>query len=431
MSLASFLFTDRARPFVEIGVGSTNMPTPAAVWDDARWDQADALWAGEEPLWFDTTCDVNEVHITIGRQSTTDAFQIGRADVIVDNSSGWADFTSPPEEAWVLSMRPGRAIRIGIDHAVLGRHVLFRGFIDAMDPRYSPVDPDSVALSCIDALGEVNRAKLAALDEPAGQSESTTARVTRILDRVPWSQSKRKLSPVSTRLNASLLDGQVADLLGQAADSAGTVIFGDTSGRIVLRARDWLAYDPTITPDAVIGNVDTGDVCPTGWARPFARADITTRVLLNREGSDLPARVYDDVAAQVLYGIEPYERLDLLTELDVDLDRLGYRLLDARGATTAPRIRSVSINAATADNALDLLTTVDPYKPTRYLCRLVETRGEVFSGMYLTTGVTHDITPDAWSADINLDTGAPYEIPPTAARWDSANWDQHAWTTTI
>ena len=53
-------------------------------------------------------------------------------------------------------------------------------------------------------------------------------------------------------------------------------------------------------------------MCPVAWTRPFDRASIATRVIVGRS---LDKRsTFDDLAAQELYGIEPFERVDLLTE---------------------------------------------------------------------------------------------------------------------
>src|SRR4029077_9823850 len=98
------------------------------------------------------------------------------------------------------------------------------------------------------------------------------------------------------------------------------------------------------------------DVCPTRWERPFDRTDITTRVIIGRDADT--AQLLDDAPAQILYGIEPYERTGLLTESDAGITRLGQRILRTRGAATAPRVRSVSLDAATATHAPDLISTV-------------------------------------------------------------------------
>ena len=659
MSVAAFTFTDRVRPIVEVGIGDSRIPTGQAQWGVALWDNDQDLWAGTEPTWLDVTCDVQSIDMDFGRLRSTERFTVGTATVVVDNVSGWADPNMERSTTATLHLRPGRAIRIGVHHVELGPRWLWRGFIDAMAPTYDSQAPDDVRLSCVDALGEVNRAKLTPLYAPVGD-QSASVRVTAILDRVPWPTEKRKVEAASTVLLPSTLDGQVADLLGVAADSIGGVIYGDVDGDIVLRNREWQTYPPGTPPDGTIGNVgateehwesdlsatiilpgvagnylsvphaanlsnpaytidliarlsvtdvaatfdciaakwvdttqrswrwtfapggimqfrisqdgstqeiassapvpivngqtmwlrslwrkadrrlqfftapdvksntepvrwyqlgdtlstaaaaafastaavtvgaantgtvepfagrihrlilrdgtttrldvsdadaealtgstfpaatgqtvtvnktasytpvtvtDTpvlvpasdGDVCPVAWERPYERADITTRVILGRNvDGDVP-RQHDDLIAQALFGVEPFERRDLLTADTSELDRIGSRLLVTRGATSAPRVRSVTLDAATSTAALDLMATVDVFAPSRYRCRLIypEPRGLVFDAEHYATGAHHHITPDTWQLNLDLDLSAVYEA--SGGLWNVDQWNQTTW----
>ena len=240
MSLSDFTFTDRARPRVQIGIGDSRIAGGGSVWDSARWDANDARWSGVEPTWIDIECDTRSYECTYGRARTTDRFSAGTATVLVDNHSGWAD-PNHIETPGVLSMRPGRSIRMGVEHVVLGTRWLFRGFIDGITPRYDPIDQDTVQLNCIDALGEVNRAKTTPLAVADGDGETIDVRIGRHLDIAKWPPQKRDIQPTAMELIASDMGGQIADLLGQAADSGGGVVYGDTEGRIGFRPRDWQA----------------------------------------------------------------------------------------------------------------------------------------------------------------------------------------------
>lgn len=139
--------------------------------------------------------------------------------------------------------------------------------------------------------------------------------------------------------------------------------------------------------------------------------------------------VLDDPDGQLLYGIEPFQRTDLLTERYDQLVRLAERILRTRSAATAPRVRSVSLDAGTSDAAVDLMATVDVYQPSRYRCRLEYPRGIVFDEEYFATGVAHQVTRDAWTLELNLDVAAPFAA--AGGRWDGAMWDQSTWTDTV
>jgi hypothetical protein len=310
-----------------------------------------------------------------------------------------------------------------VDHSVYGRRVLFRGVIDEVEPTYVPVDADRVTIVAIDALGEVNRVKLNPVDPEVGEGETATARVHRVLDAAQWQPSQRDIGSSSTAMAGTDLGGQVADLLGVTADSSGGSVFGDTSGRVAYRARDWQTYPPDEPNDGTIGNVDPSDVCPVAWERPYRRADIATRVLMGRDG-DVVVQV-DDAEAQALFGIEPFERLDLITLNDAELLTLANRQLAVRSADTAPRVRSVSLDAATSPQALDLMATVDVYEPSRYRCRLELDRGLVFDAEHFATAVRHELTRGAWTLELNLDLAERYEA--AGARWDQGAWDRTIW----
>jgi hypothetical protein len=50
----------------------------------------------------------------------------------------------------------------------------------------------------------------------------------------------------------------------------------------------------------------------------------------------------------------------------------------------------------------------------------------VFDAEHFATGVVHDVTPKAWTLDLNLDLAAPFAAG--GGRWDQSRWDQSTWT---
>jgi hypothetical protein len=450
VSLGTWPFTGRAYPVVEMGWGDTRVPVGSGGWDNALWDTPGNTWAGTEPTWMDITCDTLSFQCEYGRQRTTDRFIAGTATVLVRNTTGWAD-PLPVDDPYTSNVRPGRAIRMGVIHVDHGPRWLFYGFVDAVTPTYDATEPDLVELACIDALGEMNRAEFVPLD-PA-PPETITTRIDRVLDLARW-PGGRDLQPTADTVIGGELSGQAADLIGQAADSDGGVVFGDTTGTICYRSRDWQTFLPGTPLDGIIGDappnrvifgeynylwfgaqvvegepVNAGEVCPIRWERPFNRADIATRVIVGRDGDDATLIQLDDPEAQRLYGIEPFKRTDLLTESSDVLALLARRALATRGAGTAPRVRSVSLDARTSGDALDLMATVDVYKPSRYRCRLVYPRGIVFDGEYFATGVSHEITATSWALELNLDSAEPFTHPPE--RWDTGHWDATTWVAPV
>jgi hypothetical protein len=423
VSFPRFTFTERAYPVVQIGVGDIRTPTPlAAVWDQSLWDDAGGHWAGTEPEWLDVSCEAFSCEMAYGRVRTSDRYVPGYASLFMRNESGWADPLGTSGFA-LLSMRPGRAIRIGVIHQDYGPRWLFRGFIDSVEPSYDPSTQDTVTLNCLDALGEVNRGKIPGTIGLV-PAETADARINRILDLVLWPAPKRDIPTSTWQLIESEPSGQVADLLGQAAGSVGGVVFGDTNANVTFRPLDWQTYLIGTPPDGTIGNLAPDDVCPVVWRRPFDRADITTRVIMGRDADT--AITLDDDIGMALYGMEPFERVNLLTADDGLLLDLATRTLETRSFTTAPRVRAVQLNARTADNALDLMATVDIYKPSRYRCRLVLDRGVVFNDDYFATAVTHRLTASSWELEMNLDLSLPFAL--TVEGWDGDRWDRALWS---
>lgn len=271
-----FTFTERAAPFMEVGFDDIRIAHTSGKWDTARWDNIGEGWAGIEPTWRDVSCEVWEATCEHGRASITDRFVAGVATIIARNFTGWAD----PSRA---GMRPGRAIRFGVDHDRYGRVVLWRGFIDEVIPTYAPGFMDQVELHCIDALGEVNRVSLAPLAEGSGAGETADVRIKDILRRAKWPVQKQDIGATSWTLIGDEQGGQVADLLGRIADSVGGSVWGDEQANVVFRPRDWQVWHPAHRPlDGIIGNVGPLDVCPGAWQRPFDRASISTRVIMGR-----------------------------------------------------------------------------------------------------------------------------------------------------
>ena len=104
-------------PVVEIGVGDRyDASGVAALWGTARWSTAgdDNEWGGREPLWHDVTCDVVDVSTFAGRSGSTEPFDVGTATIVVRNLDGWADYKPPETVDNLLTVRPGRQVRVGV-----------------------------------------------------------------------------------------------------------------------------------------------------------------------------------------------------------------------------------------------------------------------------------------------------------------------------
>ena len=319
-------------------------------------------------MWLDICCDVHEAEHALGRQRATDRFEPGSASLVLDNRTGWADPTPPAGDPALLSLRTGRSIRLGIEHATLGRIWKWRGFVDAVEPRYDPVLHDVVDVSAVCALAEVGRVPLAALAAPVGDGELAGTRINRILNAARWLANKRAIEQNRrTWLTPRPTAPRPPICLTQVADSVGGAVYGDTLGRVrVPRPATGRSTNRPPRTTARSANIAASDVARRRQLSD-RRADIVTQTILGRE-TDVEPVVRDDWSASPS-RCRTFEVTDLVCRDAIQLTRLSQRLFRPRW-TTSTRIETSHLDAATSDAALDLMTAVDVFKPSRYRCRM-------------------------------------------------------------
>ena len=311
-----------------------------------------------------------------GRRATTDRFVPGVATVVVDNSTGWADpDTSDPPG--VLTVRPGRPDpRSASTTSSTGDAVLFRGFVDAMTPIYLPGRPDTVELACVDVLGEVNRAKLRTGRPGRRRQRNGEPRIDRILDAVGWLPRGRVGEPRAAHRDGPRRTGRrpprtepptppaapcsATSTAGVAfrpprladvhAGHAGRRHIGNLSGSGSNRSTS--STTATISPTAPIisrsGRSTSAptsvpsrgsDRSPVPTSRPGRSSDATSR----RPSSSTTRTGSPDTASNRSNGSTSSPRRDSR------LAELAERVLADRGEHTAPRVRSVTLDAGDLD----------------------------------------------------------------------------------
>jgi hypothetical protein len=339
-----------------------------------------------------------------------------------------------------IYLEPGVLIRIGVYHQRYDYRWFFRGYCDSLTPVYVPGQDDTVRIECIDALGEVGRIPVP--DYQVVRELEATDRVTHILNEAEWPVALRALDDDATIMEAGG-GGRVIDVLTQIAESCGGAVYGGiNSGDVVFRRKDWQGYDPDDDPvDGYITNrpaeaIDfTGlVVCPSGWERSWDRQDMSTRVTYsNQSGEEV---VYRNADAERRWGIEPYDRT-LVTVYQHDMKVLAQRQLRLRGPDKFPRVEAVLLDAATDDDALDLmaLATFDRpgNRPSNYRCQHRRDGGFVFNERMMVTGLRHVIKPGQWTLRMALDLAAPFIAE--GGRWGdedrplarSGRWGRDTW----
>lgn len=246
------------------------------------------------------------------------------------------------------------------------------------------------------------------------------------------------------------LGGQFPGDIAAVTVTVDDVVVVQVVGDVDLTSSSQTTIDPTVGPELDVSDVagvvnpsvvtTVHDVCPSVWSRPFMRTDLTTRVIVDRmmpaDAVAIPnPLVFDDTPGVRKYGTETWERLDLWTRDTNDLARVALRVLAQRNAASLPIVQAVTISAERADpestdRAVDLLTSLSIWKPSRFRCRHRKDEASpwLFDDQYLACGVSWRITPDEWTADISLDKAAPTAIYPDTPRWDVAEWDVDEFT---
>jgi len=415
-------------PVVELGVGDIRGGTQQAKWDVSKWDTAGSLWAGSEPTWLDITCDVISVASHVGRERSISRFDPGTCTIVAANSTGWADILQTPANPALLSIRPGRQIRWGVQRGTSPPVWKWRGFIDAHAANYDgqTADTDTVTLTCIDALGEVGRVALSKVDPPVGAGEAANVRITRILDAAGWRTEWRDIQPSSVAMLATDLDGRAVDQLSQVADTVGGSVFGDIQNRVAFRNRDWQTWLPSRPYDATIGNVAPTDVCPNVFDLRFDRSETTTRAVVNYEGAAGGPVVVDDTNAQLLYGVETSpEMTDLQSSDTAQLTTIANRIIRTQGIGTQPRVQAVTFDAARGDPTVTAMIGADPFVPTLWRVRIVRDGRTLADRVMFVTSVDHELDAKTWTLRVGLDDAAPWQAQ--GGRWDGAYWDRALW----
>ena len=423
-------------PLVEVGIGDRyDASAVAAVWGTgpadpvaARWSTPGPAnaWGAQEPLWNDIACEVLDIALFAGRDGSIEAFQPGTATITVRNLTGWADYTPPGEFDNVLTIRPGRQVRVGVSINNGPAQWLWRGVIDVTEPGYLPGEGDTVTFGCIDAFGDAGRAEIPRTLTPVGSGEAGHQRVARTLNNAGWPAHRRALDVDNVPLLPTDYGTQVADELKRTAESCSGHIYGDLAGKVRFRRKDWMTWAAAAPPDATVGNIGADDVCPSGWEVRFGRDDLTTVAIVGRNSETPLTQI--NTAAFGLYGFEPWSRTDLLPVSNFEMSRIASRVLSARSPATMPRIAAVTLDAATGDGDVSaLIAAASPFTPTRLRCRhRSPLNGRiVFDRTMMVVGVIHTISPsDGWTCRLALDDAAPYRNVDNPARWSDpeARW---------
>lgn len=411
---------DRVQVRLEVATGVAGPPN--AVWDRDLWDRGQ--WAGTEPTWDDRTCDVIGLTIDRGRDNVLEPFGTSSLEGQVLNDAGqWS--WQPDVPADQLPVDVGRAVRVtwlDLETGVL--YPAWRGFLENVEDVYN-VDPFVVSsLVAFDGFGNLGRATPVE-QTAAGDNDTATVRVGRLLDQARWPKELRDLGPTSMLLGPTTFGRSVPQELGDVADSVGGAVFMDRAGRVALRGRDWLRTDPAaMTVQAVVGNTGAEDVCPAAISLHGVNGDgLVNLAQVARWDQDPTTTLqFEDTGSSSRYGLRTWSRSGLFTKADADLGVIGRRAVGI-GASSAPRISAIDIDPVQDPQAWPFVLGVDygwrirvDYQHPR--------SGWTWSLEGLVQRVHHAINRDDWLTTLGVVDAAAF---PAGSAWDAATWDHDVW----
>lgn len=119
---------------------------------------------------------------------------------------------------------------------------------------------------------------------------------------------------------------------------------------------------------------------------------------------EVPIRRLDDFGI-AHYGLEPFQRVDLINSTTDLFETFADRILQIRGSASVPRVESVTIDARRGEGLRNaqLMSQCQPGKPSRYKIRLNIDGRFIYDRMCFATKVQHHIAEDQWTTDITLD----------------------------
>ena len=414
-----------------IGPAGGVTPYDTALWGLGVWGTD--LW-GAGPVWTDITASVLGLETSHGFSYELDAYQVGRLNLTLDNTSG--DFSpdnpsSPYRLFGETTIAPLRKIRVTGSYAGI-EFPLFFGRLDSWDEQFHGQEGGSVAVSALDIFADL----AAWIGQPTalvGAGETYGNRVARILDAAGW-KGARSIDTGRTTVQATTLAGSATSLLATASAAEGGVVWADASGMIVAEGRNSLIEKTrSNTTQITFANRDddTALLYEADGINPSYDATLVKNYAnYTREGGT--AQVYSAQTSRDLFG----DRVDSVTGLANDTDDdVAILARRAIGLNNYPERRVESLRfqpmrqptQARTDLAWSLIA--GQALALRSLVRLehLTPQGFELNRWLFIRGCTHRITPTDWSVDLTF-TSATVWHSLADSRWGAATWGQSAWS---
>lgn len=373
--------------------------------------------ADDADQWYDVSCDVQAVETFHGRSRFTDRFEVGTATVQLRNDDGRYSYGVVGRRLEV-----GRAMRISAVGGDFGfRYPLAFGYVEQAPESYDYRGHNVVNVSLRDTTSLLSAAGDPAPGVPAAGTvgELVGYRIEHLAQYVRWHDFEVGF-PGTVQLQAWQRNRNLRDEAGIAADTDGGWFYADRDGVWQYVPPGWVATNtfvyatfladdlelarglPAIPNALTPGGDDTSDppVIPVRTAQPdWSLARVVNEVKLARAGGTV--QTYRDQASVDKYGVQSYQRTDLISTDDATFAARGDVILDAL-ADARVRLDAVSYRPDVVGRWWDF--TLD-----MWLMRAVRVNyRNPLSGWWMSLitrvqSIRHVIDLDSWTVELSLD----------------------------
>ncbi len=350
------------------------------------------------PSWYSQECDPLPANTTW--QGVTGRTWVSHGDLmklptgcgypfLIDDGTTWTGVTG---RTWTSH---GDAMFLDVEDG--GYSAIWQGRIDTIDNRHRRGDLTAI-VKATDAFAEF-AANDTAEQTPVGAGETTSARITRILDYYGWADDRRDVATDGANTVQAINFAQdMLTNLQLTAEAEGGSLWMGADGDVKFRAQDWQSVDIDYEFGGVAG-LPVRTVTPA-----WSSFDVINEAHFARTGGT--EQVATDSTSILLLGRRTTRRLDLINDSDTDVLALATRAVNKLG-TVKQYMQEASV-LVQDDDTVDFVLNV-------FIGALLEITTDTIHGWSQTMlatviAISDEVTPQGWIMTLGLsDASQPNE----------------------
>ena len=275
---------------------------------------------------------------------------------------------------------------------------LYMGQIDTMADKYTDAAASINSLwSLLDFFARFSIDDPPALEVPVGAGDTTSERVTRVLDVMDWPDELRDIQVGINTMQSTTLAQDRLEEMATAADAEGGALFISGDGLVTFKAKDWLVNDPRSQTPQLFAGAPGNDVQVVAASTDWSTSRVRNDVRMARKGGTEQRVVSGQ--SQALYGPRTFQRYDFENDSDAAVLELANAYLDAF-QWDRPRLETVGLyplNSAGAQEMMNLQLG------DRVRIQISTVPGWSYTGEYWVNRISHGVTNDDWNMSIRVD----------------------------